>query len=86
MVKRSKWGRDRVRVVRGVRGKAQITNVCSMIVTIRNTCWVFDELFHLVGNRKRVGFYSSHVSRVGTKPFSVVYIEVPKNEDFSIWV
>ena len=86
MVRGTKRSRDGIRVNRGVRSKAEIKNVCSMVVTIRNTCWMFDNLFHLVGDGKEAGLSSFNISGGGTKPLGVMYIEVTKNEDLSLWV
>ena len=57
-----------------------------MVMTIRNTCRMFDDLFQLVGNREMKSLNSSNISVGGLEPVSVVYIEVSNIENFSVWV
>ena len=52
MVRGTKRSRDGIRVNRGVRSKAEIKNVCSMVVTIRNTCWMFDSISLVMGKKR----------------------------------
>ena len=47
-----------------------------MVMTIRNTCRMFDNLFQLVGNREMKSLNSSYISLGGLELVSVVYIEV----------
>ena len=57
-----------------------------MVMTIRNTCRMFDDLFQLVGNGEMKSLNSSNISVGGLEPVSVVYIEVSNIENFSVWV
>ena len=57
-----------------------------MVMTIRNTCRMFDDLFQLVGNREMKSLNSSNISVGGLEPVSVVYNEVSNIENFSVWV
>ena len=57
-----------------------------MVMTIRNTCRMFDDLFQLVGNREMKSLNSYNISVGGLEPVSVVYIEVSNVENFSVWV
>ena len=57
-----------------------------MVMTIRNTCRMFDDLFQLVGNREMKSLNSSNISVGGLESVSVVYIEVSNIENFSVWV
>ena len=57
-----------------------------MVMTIRNTCRMFDNLFRLVGNREMKNLNSPYISVGGFEPASVVYIEVSNIENFSMWV
>ena len=57
-----------------------------MVMTIRNTCRMFDNLFQLVGNREMKSLNSPNISVGGLEPVSVVYIEVSNIENFSVWV
>ena len=57
-----------------------------MVMTIRNTCRMFDDLFQLVGNREMKSLNSSNIGVGGLEPVSVVYIEVSNIENFSGWV
>ena len=56
-----------------------------MVMTIRNTCRMFDDLFQRVGNREMKSLNSSNISVGGLEPVSVVYIEVSNIENFSVW-
>ena len=56
-----------------------------MVMTIRNTCRMFDNLFQLVGNREMKSLNSPIISVGGLEPVSVVYIEV-NIKNFSVWV
>ena len=57
-----------------------------MVMTIRNTCRMFQDLFQLVGNREMKSLNSSNISVGGLEPVSVVYIEDSNIENFSVWV
>ena len=57
-----------------------------MVMTIRNTCRMFDNLFQLVRNREMKCLNSPNISVGGFEPVSVVYIEVSNIENFSAWV
>ena len=57
-----------------------------MVMTIRNTYRMFDDLFQLVGNREMKSLNSSNISVGGLESVSVVYIEVSNIENFSVWV
>ena len=57
-----------------------------MVMTIRNTCRMFDDLFQLAGNREMKSLNFSNISVGGLEPVSVVYIEVYNIENFSVWV
>ena len=57
-----------------------------MIMTIRNTCRMLDNLFQLVGNREMKSLNSPNISVVGLEPVSVVYVEVTNIKNFSVWV
>ena len=57
-----------------------------MVMTIRNTCRMFDDLFQLVGNREMKSLNSSNISVGRLEPVSVVYIEVSNIENVSMWV
>ena len=57
-----------------------------MVMTVRNTCRMFNDLFQLVGNREMKSLNSSNISVGGLEPVSVVYIEVSNIENFSVWV
>ena len=57
-----------------------------MVMTIRNTCRITDDLFQLVGTREMKSLNSSNISVGGLEPVSVVYIEVSNIENFSVWV
>ena len=57
-----------------------------MVMMLRNTCRMFDNLFQLVGNREMNSFNSSHISVGGLEPVSVVYIEVSNIKIFSVSV
>ena len=57
-----------------------------MVMTIRNTCRMFDNLFQFVRNRKRKRLNSPNISVDGFESVSVVYIEVSNIESFSMWV
>ena len=57
-----------------------------MVMTIRNTCRMFDDLFQLVGNSEMKSLNSPNISVGGLEPVSVVYIEVSNIEYFSVWV
>ena len=56
-----------------------------MVMTIRNTCRKFDNLFQLVGNREMKSL-NSPISVCGLEPVSVVYTEVSNIQNFSVWV
>ena len=86
MVRGSQRRGDSVSIVLRVRSKEQVKSVCCMVMTIRNTCRMFDDLFQLVGNREMKGLNSSNISVGGLEPVSVVYIEVSNIENFSVWV
>ena len=47
-----------------------------MVMKIRNTCRMFDNLFQLVRNREMKSLNSPNISVGGLEPVSVVYIEV----------
>ena len=57
-----------------------------MVMTIRNLCRMFDNLFQLVGNREMKSLNSSYISVGGLEPVSVVYIEVSNIKNLSMWV
>ena len=57
-----------------------------MVMTIRNTCRMFDNLFQLVGNRELKSLNSPKISVGGLEAVSVVYIEVSNIKNFSVWV
>ena len=57
-----------------------------MAMTNRNTCRMFDNLFHLIGNREMKSPNSPYISVGGFGPVSVVYIEVSNIKNFSVWV
>ena len=57
-----------------------------MVMTIRNTCRMFDNLFQLVGDREMKSLNSSHISVGALEPVSVVYIEVSNIKNFRVWV
>ena len=57
-----------------------------MVMTIRNTCRMFDNLFQLIGNRETKSLNSPYISVGGLEPVSVVYIEVSNIKNFSVWV
>ena len=57
-----------------------------MVVTIRKTCILFNNLFQIVEDRKRVGFPTTHISVSGVQPLFVVYIEITSIDDFGKWV
>ena len=57
-----------------------------MVMTIRNTCRMFDNLFQLVGNREMKSLNSSYISVGELKPVSVVYTEVSNIKKISVWV
>ena len=57
-----------------------------MVMTIRNKCRMFDNLFQLVGNREMKSLNSTNISVGGLEPVSVVYIEVSNIKNFSVWV
>ena len=42
-----------------------------MVMTIRNTCRMFDDLFQLVGNREMKSLNSSNISVGGLEPASL---------------
>ena len=86
MVRGSQRRGDSVSIVLRVRSKEQVECVCCMVMTIRNTCRMFDDLFQHVGNREMKSLNSSNISVGGLEPVSVVYIEVSNIENFSVWV
>ena len=47
-----------------------------MVLTIRNTCRVFDNMFQLVGNREMKSFNSPYINVGGLEPVNVVYNEI----------
>ena len=53
-----------------------------MVMTIRNTCRMFDNLFQLVRNREMKRLNSPNISMGGFEPVSVMYIEVSNIENF----
>ena len=57
-----------------------------MVMTIRNTCRMFDNLFQFVRNREMKRLNSPNISVGGFEPVSVVYIEVSNIKNFSVWV
>ena len=57
-----------------------------MVMMIRNTCRMSDNLFQLSGNRGMKSLNSSYISVGGLEPVSVVYIEVSNIKIFSMWV
>ena len=57
-----------------------------MVMTIRNTCRMFANLFQLVKNREMKRLNSPNISVGGFEPFSVVYIEVSNIKNFSEWL
>ena len=57
-----------------------------MVMTIRNTCRMFDNLFQFITNREMKRLNFPNISVGGFEPVSVVYIEVSNIENFSVWV
>ena len=57
-----------------------------MVVIIRNTCRMFDNLFQFVRNREMKRLNSPNISVGGVELVSVVYIEVSNIKNFSMWV
>ena len=57
-----------------------------MVMMIRNTCRMFDNLFQLIGNREMKSLNSPNISVGGLEPVSVVYIEVSNIKNFSVLV
>ena len=57
-----------------------------MVMTIRKTCRMYDNLFQLVRNREMNSLNSSYISVGGLEPVIVVYIEVSSIKNFSMWV
>ena len=57
-----------------------------MVMTIRNTCRMFDNLFQLVGNREMKSLNSPYISVGGLEPVSVVYTKVSNIKNFRMWV
>ena len=57
-----------------------------MVITIRNTCRMFDNLFQLIRNREMKCLNSPNNSVGGLEPVSVVYVEVSNIKNFSAWV
>ena len=57
-----------------------------MVMTIRNTCRMFDNLFQLIGNREMKSLNSPNIIVGELEPVSVVYIEVSNIKNFSVWV
>ena len=57
-----------------------------MVMTIRNTRRMFDNLFQLVRNREMKSLNSPNISVGGLEPVSVVYTEVSNIKNFSAWV
>ena len=57
-----------------------------MIMTIRNMCRMFDNLFQLVGNREMKSLNFPYISVGGLESVSVVYTEVSNIQNFSVWV
>ena len=55
-----------------------------MVMTIRNICKMFDNLFRLIGNREMKTLNSPNISVGGLEPVSVVYIEVSNLKNFSL--
>ena len=86
MVRGSQRRGDSVSIVLRVRCKEKIKRVCCMVMTIRNTCGMFDNLFQLVRNREMKRLNSPNISMGGFEPVSVMYIEVSNIENFSAWV
>ena len=56
-----------------------------MVMMIRNTCRMFDNLFQL-GNREMKGLNSPYINVGGLEPVSVVYIEISNIKNFSMWM
>ena len=57
-----------------------------MVMMIRNTCRMFDNLFQLIRNREMKSLNSPNISVGGLELVSVVYIEVSNIKNFSIWM
>ena len=57
-----------------------------MVMTIRNTCGMFDNLFQLIRNREMKSPNSPNISVGELEPVKVVYIEVSNIKNFSTWV
>ena len=55
-----------------------------MVMTIRNTCRIFNNLFQLVRNREMKRLNSPNISVGGFEPVSVVYIEVSNIKKTSV--
>ena len=55
-----------------------------MVMTIRNMCRMFDNLFQLVGNREMKSLNFPNISVGGLEPVSVVYIEVSNLDVFAL--
>ena len=55
-----------------------------MVVTIKNKCRMFDNLFQFVRNREMKLLNSPNISVGGFEPASVVYNEVSNIENFSV--
>ena len=86
MVRGSQRRGDSVSIVLRVRGKELVKSICCMVMTIRNLCRVFDNLFQLVGNREIKSLSSPNISVGGLEPVSVVYIEVSNIKNLNMWV
>ena len=57
-----------------------------MVMTIRNTCRMFDNLFQLIRNRGMKSLNSPNITGGGLEPVSAVYIEVFNIKNFTVWV
>ena len=57
-----------------------------MVMMIRNTCRMFDNLFQLIGNGEMKSLSSPNISVSELEPVSMVYIEISNIKNFSMWV
>ena len=57
-----------------------------MVMTIRNMCGMFDNLFRLIRNREMKCLNSPNISVGGLEPVNVVYIQISNIKIFSAWV
>ena len=77
---------DGVNIVLKVRSKEEVKSVCCMVMMIRNTCRIFDNLFQFLRNREVKSLSSPNISVSGLEPVSMGYTEVSNIENFSMWV